>query len=334
MISGNNDGIKIMSVREACSELDSFIQMLSSKVNPLPIDNDIQHKLSQISITLCEIEAQQIILTNKSTNEIDADSLLANMRNKRDKVSNDLYMSLMKLIQSQNISDIHHPKSGKNLDELLYEIALTLANLNPINTYDFATQEPIAPEKLIVTSDRYQHDIDSLQVWLRHKTTNPWTNLKFSERDINFIRLNLQIRKPTDAIDINEGNPYPGGDPDLAATITLARRLEVPTHNNGTRHELHRLSFFRRNYEPDNVMAALALVEGFYRLSSGYPERPAEHYEVYTGIPVTDIPSFRQITQPSFWPTHSSQTESDAADESRRETMRGIRAMFSPRNSP
>lgn len=245
--------INVMSVAEACAKFDGFFKTPSLMINPLPfgsdvsnklfddpktqsmidiqsLSSDIRHQLFQVPVMLCEIEKLQNCL-GINNNEIAANTSLAQKRDMRDKLSTQLCVSLITLMESKEIRNISHPKSKKNLDELLYEIALTLANLNPVNDIDFATQEPIAPENRIVTSDRYQHDINSLQQWLRHRNTNPWTNLQFSRRDIDFVKLSLITRKPNDEIEISEGNDYQGGDPNLEATLHLARTLQQSTPN-------------------------------------------------------------------------------------------------------
>jgi hypothetical protein len=209
--------LKIMSVDDVSSWLAKF--STSYYVN-----NDIDaSKLLNIPGDLLNIEDLHKCLKDKSPEEINADQALVMKRDERDRLSNELTMNLLRWIQSRRFANVKG-----NYESALYEAALTLANLNPANTIDFATQEPISPEKRVVTSDRFQHDIDSLQTWLRHHNKNPWTNLPFSDRDITTITLHLLAKKLNDPIEKNTSPQYQGGDPDLGATVELARQLNQP----------------------------------------------------------------------------------------------------------
>lgn len=71
--------------------------------------------------------------------------------------------------------------------DVLYDARLVLARLNPINPKDPFTQEEIKPENQVVTSYQHQFDVEGLFDFIKltplKALTNPFTNVKFSERD-------------------------------------------------------------------------------------------------------------------------------------------------------
>lgn len=200
-----NNSTNILSVAEICKVIDRFLNLEAIK-------NDASF--------------QELASITKTLNQINADQALASQPDTRDALSNQLCILLNRLMNEERFYDIKI--SDTSFGDALYCAALTLADIHPVNNSDFITLEPIDPAKRIVTSDRYQHDIDSLVNWLRRNITNPYTNLKFHARDLTYIQKQHALRYLTEPVEFNQHQTHPGGDPDLEATLALVRQFQLP----------------------------------------------------------------------------------------------------------
>lgn len=89
-----------------------------------------------------------------------------------------LNTKLEKFLKESKISSVQENESFRKTIETLFQ---TL----PRNVCDFATLEPVTPDSRIVTSDRYQFDINSIVNWINTKNEyqNPATNQPFNQND-------------------------------------------------------------------------------------------------------------------------------------------------------
>lgn len=114
-------------------------------------------------------------------------------RNELEKISQLLHKRLTNLSTNTNFSKIQ--LNNISIQDVLYDAALVLADMCPINPHDPYTLDDIAQQNKVVTFDRYQFDVSSLYEMLRRVTleslTNPLTRNKFSERDRQSIQKHI-----------------------------------------------------------------------------------------------------------------------------------------------
>ncbi len=115
--------------------------------------------------------------------------------------------------EDSSLSKEKIPNLKDSFTDVLYQVSLALAAAKPINGEDFATTEKIAPENQIVTSDRYQFDINSIVHWINTKGSfeNPYTKSRFNLRDQKTIKSVAAAKN----IKIEMGNLHLDEDPAL-----------------------------------------------------------------------------------------------------------------------
>lgn len=178
----------LMTITDARASLKHFTYASLTGSKHITVMPDLRDELIRVMQMLGEFQSLHYLLDRKSITDLDSDPYLHGVKQEMNKVSGMLTATMTTLMESNDICSIVNPENNMLLGDLLFSISLTLADLNPVNDIDFATQEPILPENKIVTSDRFQHDIYSLSTWIQHKGTNPWTNLEFSARDLVYIK--------------------------------------------------------------------------------------------------------------------------------------------------
>lgn len=209
MNSRQHSKTEVMStptIKEAISFLDRFYVLTA-------IQHDSAH--------------QQLIKMKDELMAIDA--LPPEDENNREKLSKSVSNILSEHIYVSRFKDIFI--DDISFDTMLYKTGLALAGICPINKEDFATLDKIDPNDRVVTFDRYQFDVHSLVELLKTQSlatlSNPSTREPFIERDKQHILACVKSFMNGKSVELHTGNPFPGGDPNLDASIALAHELQT-----------------------------------------------------------------------------------------------------------
>jgi hypothetical protein len=202
--------------------------------------------------------------------------------------SNDFLLLLDRDANNNNITieiTNNNIKKTISLADIIYYTSLMLAKQNLINDIDFFTLEKMAdiPEdNIIFTSDRYFYDVESLHQYLRSKTINPFNRQPFTPRDWQRIQNCLKIKYPHENFELISSPTYPGGDPNLSATLALTRELTntpAPLSPTGS-------------HEPPGIPQRLSL---FMQPNSEQQNRPSQ---AHAELPTHSLPHW--LSAPFF----------------------------------
>lgn len=240
LVGNDNQIMTVLTVDQACELLEACNLLPAIQIDNLFTKlGEIPHRLKRISTLVQQVN----LITEPGIDNTSPYTRHEEQKDELDKLSNSLCIDLNLWMEYERFETVIFREMSYST--ALFSAALTLANINPINTLDPITQEPIHSTNRVVTTDRYQHDIFNLMRWLNLKNSNPFTGLELSKRNLARLKSIFTARLAEVKLETDSSNCDPCGDPNIDDTTALAWahqsevsqrvRLPSPLSHNGTR---------------------------------------------------------------------------------------------------
>lgn len=205
--------------------LDDVYELIDSFTSKQEIKESAAFEnLTLINKNLKRILELVDLLNSKSSQIIDKKSSLLEIEKLRKEFVTYLSQCMMNPVFANIV--ITTEKGDITFDHALYIALITLARINPFNPADSITLDEIRPENQVATMDQYQHDIETLKVWLKEKLTNPFRKDRLCERDLERIRQIIMKKFPNEKISFATGITVVGSDPAMLDTLDLLSQLQ------------------------------------------------------------------------------------------------------------